>query len=126
MLKIVENRDEWKAGEELLLLDEIAREGARRIHYPASDQPRSPAFTDSFPRVGTAGASPRSSRRGPAPEKALVVSKRAVIVVEQGWCEPYSCRRNTEVPGHLDCWERAIGRMDLEQHVIFPYLRVCQ
>ena len=31
MLKIVENRDEWKAGEELLLLDEIAREGARRM-----------------------------------------------------------------------------------------------
>jgi hypothetical protein len=70
MLKIVENRDEWKAGEELLLLDEIAREGARRIHYPASDQPRSPAFTDSFPRVGTAGASPRSWH-GPLREKRL-------------------------------------------------------
>ena len=31
MLKVVEKRDERKAGEELLLLDEIAREGARRM-----------------------------------------------------------------------------------------------
>jgi putative transposase len=31
MLKIVERRDEREAGEELLLLDEIAREGARRM-----------------------------------------------------------------------------------------------
>jgi transposase-like protein len=31
MLKVVEKRDERKAGEELLLLDEIARAGARRM-----------------------------------------------------------------------------------------------
>ena len=31
MLKVVEKRDEREAGEELLLLDEIAREGARRM-----------------------------------------------------------------------------------------------
>ena len=31
MVKIVEKRDEREAGEELLLLDEIAREGARRM-----------------------------------------------------------------------------------------------
>jgi putative transposase len=31
MLKVVEKRDESEAGEELLLLDEIAREGARRM-----------------------------------------------------------------------------------------------
>ena len=31
MLKVVEKRDERGAGQELLLLDEIAREGARRM-----------------------------------------------------------------------------------------------
>ena len=31
MLKVVEKRAEREAGEELLLLDEIAREGARRM-----------------------------------------------------------------------------------------------
>jgi len=31
MLKVVEKRDEREAGEELLRLDEIAREGARRM-----------------------------------------------------------------------------------------------
>jgi len=31
MLKVIEKRDEREAGEELLLLDEIAREGARRM-----------------------------------------------------------------------------------------------
>jgi putative transposase len=31
MLKVVEKRDKREAGEELLLLDEIAREGARRM-----------------------------------------------------------------------------------------------
>jgi hypothetical protein len=31
MLKVVEKRDEREAGEEVLLLDEIAREGARRM-----------------------------------------------------------------------------------------------
>jgi putative transposase len=31
MLKVVEKRDEKEAGQELLLLDEIAREGARRM-----------------------------------------------------------------------------------------------
>src|SRR5215469_5039362 len=31
MLKVVEKRDEREAGQELLLLDEIAREGARRM-----------------------------------------------------------------------------------------------
>jgi hypothetical protein len=31
MLKVVENRDEREAGEELLRLDEVAREGSRRM-----------------------------------------------------------------------------------------------
>jgi hypothetical protein len=31
MLKVVEKRDEREVGEELLLLDEIARQGARRM-----------------------------------------------------------------------------------------------
>jgi putative transposase len=31
MLKVVEKRDEREAGEELLRLDEITREGARRM-----------------------------------------------------------------------------------------------
>jgi hypothetical protein len=31
MLKVIEKQDEREAGEEFLLLDEIAREGARRM-----------------------------------------------------------------------------------------------
>jgi hypothetical protein len=31
MLKVVQKQDAWEAGEELLLLDELAREGARRM-----------------------------------------------------------------------------------------------
>ena len=46
--------------------------------------------------------------------------------VEQGWCQPYGCRRNTEFPGHPDCWEGTLGGLELEQHLIFPHLRVRQ
>src|SRR6266851_4792575 len=42
-----------------------------------------------------------------------------------GW-EPHRRRRNTEVPGHSDSWERAFGGLYLEQHLIFPHLRVRQ
>ena len=37
MLKVVEKRDESEAGGELLLLDEIARQGARRMLIEALD-----------------------------------------------------------------------------------------
>ena len=83
MLKVVEKRDEREAGEEVLLLDEIARRGAVRMLIEALNR-RKPTLTSSAMAASATSRATRWWCATAGPGRASSRSARG----------PWSCKRH--------------------------------